>query len=38
VAKGRARLRLTLSALHTEADLDQLADALARSLPAPERS
>ncbi|MCP5521969.1 MAG: 8-amino-7-oxononanoate synthase [Verrucomicrobiales bacterium] len=37
VPRGRARLRLTLSAAHTEAELDQLTDALARALPPPPR-
>lgn len=37
VPRGQARLRLTVSAAHTDRDLDLLADALARALPAPPR-
>jgi 8-amino-7-oxononanoate synthase len=32
VAAGKSRLRITLSAAHTKADIDQLLDALARAL------
>ena len=34
VAEGSARLRVSLSAAHTEADIDRLLDALAAGLPA----
>ena len=34
VAEGSARLRVSLSAAHTEADIDRLLDALAAVLPA----
>lgn len=36
VPRGKARLRLTVSAAHSERDLDLLADALARALPGPQ--
>lgn len=35
VPRSKARLRLTVSAAHTEHDLDLLADALTRALPRP---
>lgn len=34
VARGQARLRVTLTAAHTDADIDQLAAALAAAVPA----
>jgi 8-amino-7-oxononanoate synthase len=34
VPAGTSRLRITFSAAHTDADVDQLLEALARSLPA----
>lgn len=37
VAQGRARLRVTLSALHEEADVEQLLNALARAVSASQR-